>query len=401
MKKLFLSICLIVAVSFTFAQKSNVSKAENLAMQEKPDFNGAREAIKAAMQDESTKNDAKTYYIAGLIGQRENEEMVKLMMLQQKVDEAKKGKAIMESYNYFMIADSLDRLPDAKGKVKPKYSKKIKEALKEYYSQQHNLIRYGANLFDGKKYDEAYGVFKSFVAIPSLSLVNNEIPKDSTYNMIKYFAAASASNAGLHNDAVKLYKDLTTETYETKNVYQLLANEHLALKDTVSYLNTLNEGFSKFKQDPWFLQNIINYYISINQIEKASKYLDDANAQAPEVSEYYAVKGNIQERLGNIDAARAAFDKVMSLNPNSAEAHGGIGRLIFNQGVQVLNAASNIKDNKLYQAEKEKADKLFKESMPYLKKAYELKPDDNDYKFALKQLYYRLNMQKEYDELNK
>ena len=68
MKKLFLSLSLIMGVSgVIFAQKSNVKLAETLTLQEKPDFNGARNAIKQAIENEATKNDAKTYFTAGMI----------------------------------------------------------------------------------------------------------------------------------------------------------------------------------------------------------------------------------------------------------------------------------------------------------------------------------------------
>ncbi|MGC3977558.1 MAG: hypothetical protein QM751_04580 [Paludibacteraceae bacterium] len=359
MKKLFLSLCVIMAVSYTFAQKSNVSKAENLIMQETPDFKGAREAIKAALQDETTKNDAKTYYIAGLIGQRENEELVKLMMLKKDVDQMQKGKAIMESVQYLLKADSLDRLPNEKGKVKPRFSVKIKDTLKDFYVQQYNLISYGATLYDNKNYKNAFNTFNTFLDIQKLPMMNNELKVDSTYNMIKYYTAAAASNTDDHQAAIKLFTELKTEDFQPKNVYQLLANEYLASKDTVNYITTLNDGFNKFKDEPWFLQNIINHYIFTNQIEKALKYLDDAIAQSPNKAEYYAVKGNIEDRLGNSKNARASFEKALSLDPNSAESYGGMGRVMFNQGVLILNDAINIKDNKLYQAEKDKADKLF------------------------------------------
>ena len=42
MKKLILSLCLILGFSAAFAQKSNVAKAENYTLQEKPDFAAAR-----------------------------------------------------------------------------------------------------------------------------------------------------------------------------------------------------------------------------------------------------------------------------------------------------------------------------------------------------------------------
>ena len=113
------------------------------------------------------------------------------------------------------------------------------------------------------------------------------------------------------------------------------------------------------------------------------------------------LKGNVEERLGNNFNARKAFEKALELDPKLAEAYGGIGRLIFNNAVQILNDASMIKDNKLYQKEKDKADNIFRESMPYLKKAVELNPKDTDFKQALKQLYFRLQMQEEYDAISK
>ena len=147
MKKLFLSIILMTTVSVSlFAQKANVSRAENLAMQEKPDFKAAREAIKSAFNDEKTKNDAKTYYVAGLIGYQENEDFIKSLMLGKTVDQTKKGKAIMEAYDYFLKAYDLDQQPDAKGRVRPKHSKKIKDNIKEDY--KNLLTRWHDNYGD-------------------------------------------------------------------------------------------------------------------------------------------------------------------------------------------------------------------------------------------------------------
>ncbi|HNX88170.1 MAG TPA: tetratricopeptide repeat protein [Paludibacteraceae bacterium] len=402
MKKLILSLCLILGFSAAFAQKSNVAKAENYTLQEKPDFAGAREAIKAAMQDEKTKADAKTYFTAGMIGFKENESFnTRLMVNDKSVDPMAKGKAIMEAYNYFLIADSLDKLPDVKGKIKPRYGKKIKDNIKELYNGQHNIIAYGAQLFDNKNYKEAYNVFNTYLTIPSLPVINKEVATDSTYNMIKYYAAIAATNNTDHTNAVKLYTDLKDDNYETKNVYQLLSEEYRLMKDTVNYLNTLKEGVQKFSKDPWFLQSIINHYIYSDQIPEASKYLNEAIALAPDVAQYYYVKGNVEERLGNNDTALEAFNKALELDPNMAGAYGGKGRVIFNKAVQILNDASAIRDNKLYQKEKEKADVIFKEAMPFLKKAVEINPEDTDFKQALKQLYYRLDMQAEYQAISK
>lgn len=402
MKKrtIFLSALLIAGASMSFAQKSNVKAADRFIDEDPPKFKEAREAIAPAFIDESTKDDPKTYYIAGMIGYKENEELLKLMYLQKEVDQIRKGKAIMESYNYFLKAYELDMTPNDKGKVKPKYDDKIKDRLKTYYTDQLNLISYGAKLFDTKDYEGAYKVFSVFLDIPKHPVMENEIPtNDSTYNMIKYFAALSATNAKDNTNAIRLYEDLTDDNYETKNVYQLLSEAYRTEKDTVKYLATLEKGFEIFNDEPFFLQNIINYYIVTNQIEKSTSYLDAAIAQNPNIPEYYYVKGTVEEQLGHIDVSRKAFEKAIELKPDYADGYAGIGRLIFNQAVEVLKAADKITDNKAYNAEVEKANEIFKQALPFMEKAFELNPDDNTHRQSLKTLYYRLGENEKYDAL--
>ncbi len=400
MKKLFLSLFLIGAVSFgMFAQKSNVSKAKNLTEQEKPDFSGARAAIKEAISNDATKSDPNTYYTAGMIGYTENDKLNTLLMLgkENEVNKDKKGEAIMESYKYFMKAYELDQAPNAKGKVKPRFTKRIKDNVKEFYTAQYNLIAYGAQLFDKRDYKGAVEVFNTFLEIPKSPLMNNEIPtNDSTYHMIKYFNALATTNLQDHAKAIELYEDLKNDNYETKNVYQLLAEEYRMTEDFTKYLATLEKGFNLFPQDPWFLQNIINHYINNQKVEDAAKYLDAAIAQAPNVAEYHYVKGNIEERLGNVDAARKAFERAIEIQPTMASAYAGIGRVIFNQGVEILKAADNIRDNKLYNAEVDKANVVFVQSAPFFEKAVEIDPSDIDTKQALKMLYYRLKDMSDY-----
>ena len=146
MKKLIFFLILTVSLSsVTFAQKANVRKAKDKALNEdKPDYSGAREAIKLALKDSTTKDLAETWYVAGLIGNKQNDAEYKKAVLNQKFDTLAKGKAIVESCEYFAQALKLDMLPDAKGKVKPKYAKEIKTMLMDYYKVQSNRIGFGA-----------------------------------------------------------------------------------------------------------------------------------------------------------------------------------------------------------------------------------------------------------------
>ncbi|MBP6634979.1 MAG: tetratricopeptide repeat protein [Paludibacter sp.] len=401
MKKVILAIILAVSVTGTYAQKKNVSKAKNKALMEVPDFKGAREDIKPALTDSITKKQALTWHVAGTIGYKENEAELKKQMLGQKFDADVKGKAIMESYEYFLKAYELDGLPDAKGKIKPKFQKDIKAKIKEYYTTQANLVAYGAHLFEKKDYPATVKVFETYLGIPELPMMNGELKPDSTYYMIKYYTAIASTNGDMNDKAIAYYEDLKDDGYEELIVHQLLYEEYMKKKDTVNFVKTLKAGFEKFPDEPWFLQNLINYYIFSNQTKDAIVYLNAAIQRDPNKAEYQFIKGNLDENMGNLEDARKAFDRAIEIDPKQADAYAGIGRLIYNKGVSMSDAANEIRDNKLYNAAKKKADAVFAESITYFKKAAELKPAEMEYKRTLKNIYYRLKMDKEYEAIDK
>ncbi len=401
MKKLILSLFLVISFTLSFAQKSNVSKAKNKALAETPDFAGARESIKLALEDSTTSNLAETWYVAGLIGQKENEALYLQAATGKTIDADAKGKAILESYKYFLKAYDLDQLPNNKGKIKPRYSNEIKNDIKDYYTNQQNLISYGAHQFEQKDYAGAVNTFDTFLAIPDLPMMNKEIAKDSTYDMITYYDAIAASNADMHDKAIKLFTSLKDKKYETLAVYELLYQEYYNKKDTVNYVQVLKDGLEKFPSEPWFLQNLINYFIYSGKSKEALTYLSTAIEREPNMAQYRFVKGNLDESLGNTDEALADFDKAIELDPTLADAYAGKGRLYYNKAVKMADAANDIKDIKQYNAAKKKADDVFAQSIPFFKKAVELNPKEIEYKKTLKTLYYRLKMDKDFEAISK
>jgi tetratricopeptide (TPR) repeat protein len=146
---------------------------------------------------------------------------------------------------------------------------------------------------------------------------------------------------------------------------------------------------------------LINYYIFTNQSKEALIYLNNAIEREPNIAQYYYVKGNLTESMGDLEEARKAFDKSLELDPKFADSYAGIGRLYYNKAVKMADAANDIKDIKLYNAAKKNADAVFVESIPFFKKAAEMKPEEMEYKRTLRTLYYRLKMDKEFDAIDK
>ncbi|MCM1034525.1 MAG: tetratricopeptide repeat protein [Paludibacter sp.] len=404
MKKIVLTAAIVLAGTMCFAQKSNVNKAKNLAANtESPDFVGAREAIALALQDESTKDLADTWYQAGLIGYKENEYLFAQSALGA-IDEQKKGEAVAESYNYWITADELSLLPNAKGKVSTKLHNSITNKMLEYYTQQE-LIKYGIYLNDKKDFKRAYEIFKMHLDMPDLAMMQEEklqakMPKDTIYLQYKYYLGLFATQAEMHKEAIEVFEQMKNGDYEPVYINQFLYQEYVALNDTANFVRVLQEATERFPGEAWFLQNLINYYIYSNQEAEALNYLAKAIEREPNVAQYYHIKGNLEENMGMYDEAINDFNKALEVDPNLADAEAGLGRVFYNQAVKLNEEAAYIQDNKTYQAKLKEMDAMFAKSLPFFLKAHEMAPDNRDYMIVLRQLYYRLKMDAEYEAIN-
>ncbi|MDD4198575.1 MAG: hypothetical protein PHZ12_04130, partial [Paludibacter sp.] len=397
MKKVIFSLLLLLSVTVVFAQKKNVSRARNLALMETPDFKGAREAILPALEDPSTSGDPRTWHVAGLIGYKENEAYFKELALGKQVDFIKKGEAVMESFDYFLKAYELDQNQfNKKGKkVKPKFESDIKGKIKEYFEEKHNLFYYAATLYDEKKdYVGAMKAFETYLEIPELPFMKDVVKIDSTYLQVKYFNALAARNAEMWNKAIKIHEEIKGEGYETGNIYKMLYEEYVHQKDTVNFLKTLDDGFNKMPEDPWFIQNLINYYLTNNLIDKSKIYINKAIEVSPNEAVYYYINAKIYETEKDNVNARKYYDKTLELDPKYADAYAGIGVLIIEDGQKILDDAA-YKSDREFNIAKNKANEVFKSAIDYFIKAAEINPEEQIYKRNLRMLYYRLGMSKE------
>lgn len=402
MKRLFLTVAMIGCIfAIGYAQKSNLSKAKNRAQAETPDFDGAIEAINAALLDSTTKDLAETYYVAGLVYQKIAEAETNKQMIGQQADVDKLGKAALTSMEYFPIAYEKDFLPNEKGKVKPKNAKKIVEIVRDYYMTAL-FANYGAQLFNDKNFEQAFKAFEMHTLIPDMEMIKKSdepIIKDSVYYQIKYYAAVCANLMENNKKAAEIYEEIKDKSGEGDKIYQYLYTIYSEEKDTANFVRILKEGYEAYPQEPFFLGTLINYLIFNNQVEEGLAYLNQAIENDPKNAEYCFVKGSVMEVLDKPDAAIEFFEKAIELNPQHAAAWGRKGAIVMKQAMEIEENAANIRDSKLYEIEKKKAEVMFKEALPLFEKAIELDPNDRDNLRILRGLYYRFKDMKNYDKI--
>ena len=408
MKRVLLTVALCVAASASFAQKKVVSEAQSIAKGSNADFGEARTLIKGALENPETKDDAKTWYVAGFIeDQQFNAERAK-QILGQQPNEPVMYEALYGILPYFQKAYELDQLPNEKGKVKPKYTKDIKSIL----SANHvYLFNGGAYYFDKQEYKKAYDFFNQYVEISELPMFEGTqtAEKDSTFMTVQFYAAAAASLAKDSRLAISALERAKNTPYRQYDVYQYLCYEYgeaRTAQDSVMLEKTFEEGMQVFPDSIFFLNNLINTYIYSNRNEKALELLNVAIQKTPDDATLYNVMGHVYENgVKNPAEAEKYYLLALEKDPNMTIALSNIARVYYNQGVNKLSEANMINDTNKYHEELGMAKDLFKKALPYYKKAHEAEPEKMDNMIALRGIYYNLNMGPELEaieaEMNK
>lgn len=414
MKKSIFFAALVLISAGCFAQKANVNKARGLADAEIPDYEGARTAIAEALQNDETKDQANTWYVAGFIGYKEFETANLNRQIGRNIDFDKWGAAVYESIDYWNKAYELAMIPtyDKKGRAKydTRTPKNILPKMQEYFMYQPLIIA-GFNAYEAQNPSLAYDMFIKHVNIPELQMFQDNVEeqsaliRDTSYYTCLYYAGRFAYEAKRFDDAIVALERMNSELANANALRKevIFANEYIyqiyiEQGDTVKAIESIKKSIELFPEEPWFMQNLINLYINSGQEEKAIEYLDIAINREPNVGQYYNSKASILARIGRFDEALVAFSKAIELEPNNALFQESIGFAYVDLGNKLNDDAAYL-DAKEYAKAKVEIDKAFQNALPYFEKAYELEPDNYDYKRSLRSLYYRLGMDEKYQAL--
>lgn len=350
---LSLAICL-AAVATAGAQKANVEQAARLAGKT-DQLNQARSLIKQAMENPETQNDAKTYYIAGKIELDAYDNAFKTSMIKPDDPTAQPklmADELMNAYKYFMKALPLDSTPDAKGQVKPKFSKDI---INRLGGHANDFFTAGANYFNEKMYyPEAYEAFIVYGNLPTsgiLGKMSNIVPADQVATAFFNAGLAAYSGDQLEKSA-EAFQAARNNGSEDPNayIYEIACWQSLAQRDENRMseaqnhiYNIASAGHAKFGlEQPLFLNNVINSLVIENKTAEAINALNEAIASNPEAASLYGLRGFVYDRAENDEASEADYRKAASMSNVDQETLINASKKIFRTGTKKWDAIEGV-----------------------------------------------------------
>lgn len=401
MKRVLFSMVLLMAVSFAFAQEKNVKEAKSIAGEVKPDFAKAEQLINEALTNPETKDNAATWDVAGYIQKRINEKEMENAYLRKPYDTLKVYNSVLNMYNYYVKCDELAQIPNEKGKIKNKYRSANSKTI---LAERPNLINGGIQYFNLNKNEDALKYFAAYVDAATLPMMEKEnlLEKDTILPQVAYYATLAADRVG-DKDAVMKYAQYALKDKENGQfAMQLLTDAYKAKGDTAKWVEKLQEGIVKFPENQYFFANLVDYYSSSNQNDKAMQFADDMLAKDPNNKLYLYVKAYLYHNMKDYEIAIEFYKKTLDIDPAYAEACSNLGLVYLLQAQEYADKAPADINDPNYATAQAEIKKFYEAAKPYYEKARELKPDQKDlWLQGLYRVYYNLNMGPEFEEIEK
>ena len=376
------------------AQKKEISKARDYLKSGK-NLEQAEQLMKKLLDDTTHRENKKIWVILFDAQRKQYELGNEKLYLKQKYDTVALFTIASKMFATAESLDSLEMIPDKKGRVNIEYRKKHAEYLSQY---RPNLYNGGAFFMSKQKYKEAYRLFSQYIKCAHEPLFGsfkyNET--DTLMPVAAYWAVYCGyklqdPKLTLHHAYLAL-KD--TGHYDL--MLQYLAETYKLEKDTIRYFQTIQEGFLKYPKFPFFFPRLIEYYASRGQWKDAMQVCDYA-LEADSTSHLFRlVKSSTLLNMGKYEECIAICNELLAENTHLPDVQLNMGLAYFNQAVELDKATS------MSRSRMTKIMDLYKKARPYLEEYRKLAPNRKErWAVPLYTIYLNLNMGKEFDEIDR
>lgn len=373
------------------------------------DPEAAAAAVKTALNSPLVNKDAYVWYVSASakVGVMNNENRKRAEGAP--FDEEKLYNYTYEFGNDIAECDKYDNMPDAKGKIKPRYTEFVNMSYGQQFGQFYNA---GAYYYGQENYEKAYYLFKMFIDASDKLYKAGIIGKDTVNVPV---AAYNMSLCGMqiknydmvlsHVDMAMAHPDFASSAFRYKTA------AYLEKGDTATWLNLCKEGTVKFPKDAYFNQALIQYYDNKGENDKLDALADELIASDPQNPLFVYLKGYIaqskyerKEQKEQLDVAIEWYKKTLDVDGNYETALANLGRcyLLKAQAYSNEQSSTKITDKKKLAQDKEVLNGFYNEALPLYEKLRSIVPDKKEFWFnGLMNCYYNLNMEDKVAELEK
>ncbi len=396
MKRLSLLIWVVFSFFWTtssFAQKKEIATARDNVKADK-DLPQAQASMEKLLKDSANHANKKIWRILYEAVRKQYEQGNEKLYLKQSYDTATLFNLARQLFVVAQGMDSVEMVPDAKGRCRFEYRKEHAEYLAQI---RPNLYSGGLWFVRKQKYTDAYKILDQYLRCANLPLFQqyDYRQKDSLMSKAAYWAVYCGyklkdAKATLHHSYEAL-KDTAHYNY----MLQYLAETYKLEKDTARYVSSLKEGFEHSPRFPFFFPRLVEFYMEQNQLDSALAVTDKALVMDEENETYLFAKSSILLNMGKNLESLGISEKLLAKNDSLPEVYCNAGLACFNMAVTLD------KNTQLSKKKHGEINQYYNKALPYLEKYRQMEPKEAEkWALPLYTIYLNLNKGKEFDEID-
>lgn len=414
--KIVFTVLFLLSTFVSYAQdKKAESKKDNYkvsttvksvrALLKEKKYSNANDAInKAFNEHESARSSAQLYSFQTLALQNLVLDENRKMYLNQKPDTSKYFSYIYSLYTSALRCDSIDQLPNEKGKIDIKYRDSNRNKLLQF---RKNLSNAGKYFYQKNEYQNAYRYEDLY-----LSTKNSPIFTDSKGKYTLSDETDSVEHSSLavflayaYNNYDGVIKYIPVALNDTSRMAQLLevgSKAYYSIGDTISANNLLYKGLQDFPTTEYFYLTLVKYFNDRGEYNNALDIIDSVIINMPDNRNALFLKAKEHEYLSEYEKSLETLDNLVNINDNDAEAYsqiGSINLLLAHKAYENFNLRVT---DRGYSKGRKTINSFYKKSKTAFESCRKYAEDKPElWLTGLRECYYKLNMGKELKHLEK
>lgn len=379
-----LGLCLNVS-----AQRKQIGEARTIIKSGK-NFDKAEKLMTDLLKDSANRENKRIHEIWLLSVQKQYEQANERFYMKKQQDTAQFFSLVRRMFTIAFRLDSLDALPDKKGRVAPGLRESVSKDMAGY---RPNLFSGGSYYLRKNDYTKAYDYLEAYIdcarqplfSARHLDSIDTRLPEAA------YWATYIGYRMQNPVLALRYHKLALCDSAKAVYTFQYVAEAWHWLNDDSMYVATLREGFTRYPLSPYFFPRLMDSYSQNGRYDKALEVADEA-LSVDSLNEFFLfAKSVVLLNMEQYAQSLEYTNRLIAMDTKMADAYYNAGRAYLNIAVRM--------DSRRH---KKQIRKMYQQALAPLEHYRQMAPAEKDkWGPALYRVYFNLNMGKQFDEIDK
>ena len=324
--------------------------------------------------------------------QRQYEAGNEKLYLGQKYDTAALFNLTKRMFDICQRLDTIDAQPDQKGRIRPAYRKKHARELDDI---RLNLYLGGRFFLQKSCFPVAFRFFDTYLDCDRQPLFSGYqyMQHDTLMKNVAYWATYTALKENNPQHILKYATLALNDTATAHITTQYMTEAYRMLQEDSLYVSTLKDGFRQWPEHMYFFPRLLDYYNSHERYQEALALAEQALATNPQSEVFLFGKSTVLLNIGRYEESLAVSDTLIRRNPDFNEPY-------FNAATAILNQITPLETNS--RKNRKQIQSLYQQARIHMERYRQLAPRQQDkWAPALYKIYLNLNMEKQFEEIDK